>query len=340
MSTVAYVYLSPSLSLRLRASVGPLWPRKSRRAALLRPRPRPPPSADPLVSLSSMPASSSEGEHLPGGPLRRPDSPNGSPAGGALPPKTSSSSSARQNQVTPLAPLEFLQNQRRGSITDPSLHAASPPAFPSGQAGSPFRRPESPATAFASSASHEHRRSFSQSRPLSPFKFGDASAQPADSPNSHFKRLLRSPSAEMGDRRAPIPVDSTARDGGPAGPGPGERHGSEGESIPSQSPRARGERVSESSVFVARRSAPLRPSLHSHSSRTSAGPDRAKGSDHMDVDNNEHGPQHPHASHPHGHGHGHAHGQEHGGHARADHGVRDMEDVEYGARRPSVVAGG
>ncbi|KAI0347536.1 hypothetical protein BDW22DRAFT_1342308 [Trametopsis cervina] len=33
--------------------------------------------------------------------------------------------SSRHSPVAPLAPLEFLQNQRRGSITDPSLHAAA-----------------------------------------------------------------------------------------------------------------------------------------------------------------------------------------------------------------------
>src|ERR1700722_10483578 len=32
----------------------------------------------------------------------------------------------RHSPVAPLAPLEYLQNQRRGSITDPSLHAAAP----------------------------------------------------------------------------------------------------------------------------------------------------------------------------------------------------------------------
>ncbi len=32
---------------------------------------------------------------------------------------------ARHSPAPPLAPLEFLQNQRRGSITDPSLHAAN-----------------------------------------------------------------------------------------------------------------------------------------------------------------------------------------------------------------------
>ncbi|THH33697.1 hypothetical protein EUX98_g613 [Antrodiella citrinella] len=50
--------------------------------------------------------------------------------------KTSSASStsaaAATAAVFPLAPLEFLQNQRRGSITDPSLHAARPsnPSLP------------------------------------------------------------------------------------------------------------------------------------------------------------------------------------------------------------------
>lgn len=34
--------------------------------------------------------------------------------------------SARYSPTTPLVPLEYLQNQRRGSITDPSLHAAGP----------------------------------------------------------------------------------------------------------------------------------------------------------------------------------------------------------------------
>lgn len=47
------------------------------------------------------------------------------PAAGNSQIKTPSPSSAsRHSPVTPLAPLEFLQNHRRGSITDPSLHAA------------------------------------------------------------------------------------------------------------------------------------------------------------------------------------------------------------------------
>ncbi len=184
-----------------------------------------------------MSSSSAEGDAASSGAKRPNDSPNGTSAGSAfqLQSKTSSPSlSSRQNPVTPLAPLEFLQNQRRGSITDPSLHVGpSPPTFPVGSTGasgisSPFRRPESPATSYPSSASHEPRRSFSQTRPLSPYKFGDASAQPGESPNAHLRRLLRSPSAEAPDRRTPtqaMAVDS-AREGGTQG---SERNGSEGE---------------------------------------------------------------------------------------------------------------
>lgn len=136
-----------------------------------------------------------------------------------------------RNPVTPLAPLEFLQNHRRGSITDPSLHAGpTPPSFPGGPSASgissPFRRPDSPATSFPSSAGHEPRRSFSQTRPLSPYKFGEASAQPGESPSAHLRRVLRSPSADTPDRRTPtqaMMVDS-GREGGM------ERNGSAGES--------------------------------------------------------------------------------------------------------------
>ncbi|KAH9943413.1 uncharacterized protein BXZ73DRAFT_97454 [Epithele typhae] len=213
---------------------------------------------------------------------KRASSPYGrAPTASTLPPKpTSPLSTSRQNAVTPLAPLEYLQNQRRGSITDPSLHAASTPSFPPGPAGSssvasPFRRPESPPPSFPSSASHEPRRSFSQSRPLSPYRFGDASTHSSGSPSAHFRRLLRSPTPEPGDRRA-MAVDTNSRE-----VGPGERNGSQA-------------------------------------------PDRAKGGDHMEVDKHENPQQH---------------GQERGGHARPDHGPRDMEDIHYSGRRQSVVAG-
>ena len=61
---------------------------------------------------------------------------------------------------------------------------------------------------------------------LSIFKFGDASAQPSESPSAHLRRLLRSPSAEMGDRRTPAQAES-GREG--STPGPRERNGSDGE---------------------------------------------------------------------------------------------------------------
>ncbi|KAH9853445.1 hypothetical protein C2E23DRAFT_859040 [Lenzites betulinus] len=157
------------------------------------------------------------------------DSPSALSAAPVFHPKSSSPSMGpRQAPVTPLPPLEFLQNQRRGSITDPALHAGpAPPTFLSAAAAtqpaisSPFRRPDSPATNFASS-SHEHRRSHSQSRPHSPYKFGDASAAPTESPN--LRRLLRSPSVEMGDRRTPTqaPGPDSGREGGG-----GERNGND-----------------------------------------------------------------------------------------------------------------
>lgn len=45
--------------------------------------------------------------------------------------------------VAPLAPLEFLQNHRRGSITDPSLHAAATSSIsPSSANLPPIRQPD------------------------------------------------------------------------------------------------------------------------------------------------------------------------------------------------------
>ncbi len=73
-------------------------------------------------------------------------------------------SSFRQSPIAPLAPLEFLQTQRRGSITDPSLHAAKTTNL------------YSPKDVL---------------RPKSPFVFGEASQG-----SSQLRRLLRSPSLE------------------------------------------------------------------------------------------------------------------------------------------------
>ncbi|KAJ6599064.1 hypothetical protein DFH09DRAFT_1129993 [Mycena vulgaris] len=81
---------------------------------------------------------------------------------------------SRHSPVAPLAPLEFLQNQRRGSITDPSLHAT-----PRQNINSPFFR--------------QDKSNLSEPRPTSPYVFGSAT-HPADS--AQLRKLLRSPSPE------------------------------------------------------------------------------------------------------------------------------------------------
>lgn len=81
---------------------------------------------------------------------------------------------SRLSPATPLAPLEFLQNQRRGSITDPSLHAA--PALPPLSAAISPGASQSSLRQFASQEhlSNNLPRSI---RPGSPYNLGDASAQ-------------------------------------------------------------------------------------------------------------------------------------------------------------------
>ncbi|KAI0081801.1 hypothetical protein K474DRAFT_1703650 [Panus rudis PR-1116 ss-1] len=93
---------------------------------------------------------------------------------------------SRHSPVTPLAPLEFLQNQRRGSITDPSLHAAGPHThllgspLSSNQIPRSLRRPEPVSI---------------QPLPTSGYRFGEAS-RASDTQLPHFRQLLRSPSTE------------------------------------------------------------------------------------------------------------------------------------------------
>ncbi|KAJ7180089.1 hypothetical protein C8R43DRAFT_971586 [Mycena crocata] len=79
---------------------------------------------------------------------------------------------SRHSPVAPLAPLEFLQNQRRGSITDPSLHAT-----PRQSINAQFFR--------------QDKSSLSEPRPVSPYVFGSAT-HAAD--NAQLRKLLRSPS--------------------------------------------------------------------------------------------------------------------------------------------------
>ncbi|KAJ6515892.1 hypothetical protein C8R45DRAFT_957989 [Mycena sanguinolenta] len=80
----------------------------------------------------------------------------------------------RNLSVAPLAPLEFLQNQRRGSITDPSLHAT-----PRQSINSQFFR--------------QDKSNLQEPRPASPYVFGSAT-HAAD--NTQLRKLLRTPSPD------------------------------------------------------------------------------------------------------------------------------------------------
>ncbi|KAJ7283648.1 hypothetical protein C8J57DRAFT_1293168 [Mycena rebaudengoi] len=93
-----------------------------------------------------------------------------------LPNSQSQKDPSRHSPVNPLAPLEFLQSQRRGSITDPSLHAT-----PKQNINSQFFRPSAP---------HD-KNNLSEPRPSSPYVFGSAT-HAAD--NAQLRKLLRSPS--------------------------------------------------------------------------------------------------------------------------------------------------
>ncbi|KAF7301702.1 Transcription initiation factor [Mycena indigotica] len=77
--------------------------------------------------------------------------------------------SSRDSTIGPLVPLEILQNQRRGSITDPSLHAT-----PRQSVNPHFFRPEK-----------------ADPRPASPYVFGSATHD-----NPQLRKLLRSPSPD------------------------------------------------------------------------------------------------------------------------------------------------
>ncbi|KAH9938631.1 uncharacterized protein B0H18DRAFT_1205829 [Fomitopsis serialis] len=115
----------------------------------------------------------------------------------------------RHSPVTPLAPLEFLQNQRRGSITDPSLHAR--PSLPAHLANGtplnnlrpPFRRPSFPSSPSFGPSTLYHDASRPPPGPhraSSPFRFGDASMPPPESSKTRPRRAPRSSSVDAGRR--------------------------------------------------------------------------------------------------------------------------------------------
>ncbi|KAH0587558.1 hypothetical protein H2248_006337 [Termitomyces sp. 'cryptogamus'] len=76
----------------------------------------------------------------------------------------------------PLAPLQYLQNQRRGSITDPSLHAIT--------LNTTYRPPGEPNSASSGTSSAQH-----DARPASPYVFGDAT--PHGGGEMQIRNLLR-----------------------------------------------------------------------------------------------------------------------------------------------------
>ncbi|KAG6854782.1 hypothetical protein C0991_001209 [Blastosporella zonata] len=82
----------------------------------------------------------------------------------------------------PLAPLQYLQNQRRGSVTDPSLHTASNIKLSTG-----FRPPgEQPSSASSGGSSTRP-----DARPQSPYVFGDATPHTSGG-EMQIRNLLRS----------------------------------------------------------------------------------------------------------------------------------------------------
>ncbi|KAF5389049.1 hypothetical protein D9757_004890 [Collybiopsis confluens] len=90
-----------------------------------------------------------------------------------------------KSPLLPLAPLEYLQNQRRGSITDPSLHAAPPAQKSSRQY---FRHASDTSIPTSSSTA-------GVTGPSSSYVFGDATAISNDNPA--LRKILRSPSPGM-----------------------------------------------------------------------------------------------------------------------------------------------
>ncbi|KAF9451728.1 hypothetical protein P691DRAFT_662637 [Macrolepiota fuliginosa MF-IS2] len=101
---------------------------------------------------------------------------------------------ARLSPIAPLAPLEYLQNQRRGSITDPSLHAAS---TSSGLKLPSSLRPDHSVSPSSSIHNGSNPKSnLPDPRPNSPYVFGDANSHPSENTSPHLRNLLRSPSLE------------------------------------------------------------------------------------------------------------------------------------------------
>ncbi|KAI0068845.1 hypothetical protein BV25DRAFT_1910585 [Artomyces pyxidatus] len=117
----------------------------------------------------------------------------------------------RNSSVPPLAPLDYLQSQRRGSITDPSLHASNPPHL--------SRSTPGPSTRFDSHSTLRDppfKPGPSLSRPMSPYKFGEGSSHlPDHSDHPHTQSTARrgSVDAAAGSSSGPASRDQVGHSG-------------------------------------------------------------------------------------------------------------------------------
>jgi hypothetical protein len=99
---------------------------------------------------------------------------------------------SRHSPIAPLAPLEYLQNQRRGSITDPSLHAAATNNMNHSHVNHhAFRQTETSGTTLPFHDSVQ-RISSADLHTNPSYTFGETATQ-------QFRKLLRSPSIEGDD---------------------------------------------------------------------------------------------------------------------------------------------
>ncbi|KAJ3510991.1 hypothetical protein NLJ89_g4360 [Agrocybe chaxingu] len=112
-------------------------------------------------------------------------------------------------QSPPSASLEYLQNQRRGSITDPSLHAAH---ISSGIKLNPtYRLDQLPAASSGPSSEVSSKPHLPDPRPSSPYVFGDATPHSTEH-SSQLRKLLHSPSTEHTPLRGNSSLSHDAQD--------------------------------------------------------------------------------------------------------------------------------
>ncbi|KZT24483.1 hypothetical protein NEOLEDRAFT_1179169 [Neolentinus lepideus HHB14362 ss-1] len=164
----------------------------------------------------AMPPSPAAGSHTDDKPPANPD------------PVAADNSHKKPLSPETLAPLEYLQNQRRGSITDPSLHRASPhlqPSVPPARQNS-SADPPSPST--------KSRNNSKEPRPTSPYTFGDVSVNRRPEGSQPVNETSwRQPMSAQSDSSAPegssrpqestdMDVDQGERQLSPTGNGTGQ----------------------------------------------------------------------------------------------------------------------